>query len=259
MPCPLHPRSTSRAALLLLAALAGGVGCTSSTGDEDGTPLPEPPDGLPRPTWNGFSGPESTDAVAAQGLFMVVLGGNDILVKPNSQVWVINLDQPRVPPAVVMARDDGRFVLPIDAADNDRLRVLARTETEHSPPLDLVAIAPKGMMPARARPGGTIALDCLKRSAAETLVFEGNTGRLELDNQCPAPVTITNAALRLGDRGIALGEVPASIAPGEQVTLTFTDSMGPGTVERLDVLLLELDSGNPLSHKYAIDLFTDLE
>ena len=260
MPClPAHPRSSTRAALLLLAALAGGVGCTSSSGDEDGTPLPEPPDGLPRPTWNAPAGPElATDAVAPAGLVMVLLGEH-ILVEPLAHVWAINLDQPSVAPAIVMARDDGRFVLPIFATKGDRIRILSRTETEHSPPLDVRVGIDMMRMPAEyvtLAPPFTIS--CLQVTPSETVEFEGSAGTVTLENRCAVPVQISDASLRLGDRGIVLGEVPDAIAPGEQASLTFTDSMGPGTSERLDILLLDVKTDGP-TITYAIDLFTDLE
>jgi hypothetical protein len=193
----------------------------------------------------------------------MVLLGDHILVEPNAQIWAINLDQPSVPPAIVMARDDGRFVLPIFATKGDRIRILARTETEHSPPLDvIVSIDTMRRPPERQEfvtPASRLTISCLRITPAEAVVFEGNAGSLVLENRCAVPLELSDAALRLGDRGVALGEVPDAIAPGEQVTLSFSDSVGPGASERLDILLLNVKGDGPLLGEYAIDLFTALE
>jgi hypothetical protein len=140
------------------------------------------------------------------------------------------------------------------------VRILARTETDHSPPLDLsVVVDTDRMPPAFVALGTRVNLSCFKLAPTETVEFQGSEASLTLENQCAAPVEVTKAELRFGDRGITLGQVPPSIAPGEQVTLTFQDSVGPGTSERLDILLLEVDAGDALPSKYAIDLFTDFE
>lgn len=262
MPCrPAHPWQSTRAVLLLLAALAGSVSCTSSSGDEDGTPLPEPPDGLPRPQWVSLEGnPVATDLGASADLLPVSLGGDQIRVQPGSQVWAINLDQPSVPPAITTAMADGRFALGTMGTANDRIRILARAEDKHSPPLDLVVLVERARVPPAFVTMATgLQLPCFSVTPTESLELSGSEGELTLRNQCSGALEITKASLRFGDRGITLGDVPPSIAPGEQVTLTFQDSAGPGASERLDILLLEVDAGDPIPRKYAIDVFTDLE
>lgn len=257
-----HQWPNTRAALLIVAALAGSD-CADSSGDERGTPLPEPPDGLPRPEWKV---PEIVSATALDSSTLVMIGGERGKVAPNTQVWAINLDNPSVAPVRMMSDVRGRFTIGIAARLMDRVRVISRTETEHSPPLDLRVIEAPGNPANPSAPRAldvetlpSTALGCLQLTPAETVVLAETSGSLTLDNRCKSAVQITRAELRLGDQGLSLGTAPATIAPGAQTTLTFADSVGPGASERLDILLLDVDAGGEGKGRYAIDLFSALE
>jgi hypothetical protein len=250
------PRSwpSSRAALLAVAALAGGA-CT-------GTPLPEPPDELPRPDWDVREvGPASVMAGDASRM-RVTLRSERAAVKPDTTVWAINLDSPPAAqegPSQIMANADGGFAIGVLVASGDRVRIVSRTPTKHSPPLDLMVTLPgPGLEPLVAR-APSITLACLKLTPAETLVLDATSGTITLDNQCSVPVSITRAELRLGDQGMSLGAAPTEIAAGTKTTLTFSDSVGPGVTERLDILLLDVTANGVGNGRYAIDLFSDLE
>ena len=250
------PRSwhSSSVALLALAALAGSA-CT-------GTPLPEPPDELPRPDWDVREVSPTSAMVGDAFRMRVTLRSERAAVKPDTTVWAINLDSPpsaQEGPSQIMANADGGFAISVLVASGDRVRIVSRTPTKHSPPLDLTVTLPgPGLEPVVARaPGST--LTCFKITPAETLVLDGASGTVTLDNQCSVPVSIARAELRLGDQGMSLGAAPTEIAAGTKTTLTFSDSVGAGVTERLDILLLDVTANGVGSGRYAVDLFSDLE
>jgi len=250
-----RPWHSSRAALLALAALAGSA-CT-------GTPLPEPPDELPRPDWDAREiGPTSVLAGNDAARMQVTLRSKREAVRPDTTVWAINLDSPpsaQEGPSQIMANADGGFAIGVLLGSGDRVRIVSRTPTKHSPPLDLTVTLPgPGLEPLVARTPST-AIACFKVTPAETLVLDGTSGTVTLDNQCTVPVSITRAQLRLGDQGISLGSAPTEIAAGTKTTLTFSDSLGAGTTERLDILLLDVTASGVGMGRYAIDIFSDLE
>jgi hypothetical protein len=252
-----RPWHSSRAALLALAALAGSA-CA-------GTPLPEPPDNgrdpdeLPRPIWPVRELATSVALPGSSDLIPVGVDRGGVL--PDTPVWAINLDDAQVAPVVIMSTPVGSFGLGIKAKTGDRIRILSRTATQHSAPLDVVVpeMSDASTTQTHPVPLSPERVGCLTVTPPETLVLDGTTGELTLDNRCSVPITINRAQLRLGDQGIVLMPAPTEIAAGAEATLTFSDSRGPGATERLDILLLDVDAGSTGSGSYAIDVFSDLE
>lgn len=246
-----HPSLTARAALLCTLALAGSD-CT-------GTPLPEPPDELPRPDVGAFLGPEivAHPTTTEQKVTITTSSGG---VAPGATVWAVNLDAVNPVPVETTANALGGFNLDVPATNLDRVRILARTETRHSPPLDFLVMVPDTVQAKpTATPLGDTRLGCLLLNPPETVVLSGKRGTLTLNNRCSTAVTLAEASLLFGDQGIALQMHADSVAPGKQTTLTFTDSRGPGPSERLEILLLEVETQDGLSGRYAIDVFSALK
>jgi hypothetical protein len=252
-------RHSARATLLALGALLGS--------DCVGTPLPEPPDELPRPEFTAFAGgPAISVGAPATDLGLSVdvrIAAQSGAVPAGSRVWAINLDAPGQAPVEQQATALGGFDLTISASDRQRVRLVARTARQHSAPLDLVVtrIPESPGMPAFGivNPLGSTQLACLQVAPGETLRLSGKRGTLMLRNQCAGTVELERAALRLGDQGIALVSPPTTLAAGEQSVLTLTDSQAPGESERLDVLLLDVRGPGGLEGRYAIDVFSALE
>jgi hypothetical protein len=245
-----HLTSSTRAALLFTAVLAG-ADCT-------GTPLPEPPDELPRPDFGAFLNVETVGQPIPTFTGVLVRSPSGA-VPPGAQVWAVNLDSGAPRPVVTTASPLGGFELMIDAVDQQRVRIVARTDIQHSPPLDLlVMVADSAVNRAFVTPLGDTRLGCLGLTPTETVVLSDRRGELVLNNQCSAEVSIDEARLLLGNQGIAL-EMPATtLMPGKQTKLTFTDSRGPSQSERLDILLLEVSTPG-LTGRYAVDVFSDLK
>jgi hypothetical protein len=244
--------------LLALGALLGS--------DCVGTPLPEPPDELPRPEFGAIEHAPVIDTAAGGGPPAVreaktVIQSHNGGVPPGARVWAINLDRPGGAAVETSADALGGFALELLASDQQRVRVIARTDRQHSAPLDLLVSVSKSDPPvsgvAELRNTG---LACLQLMPPETLVMTGKQGSLTLINQCETSVQITRAELRLGDQGIALGTVPpGNVAPGAPLTLTLTDGQGPSSRERLDILLLDVGTPAGLTGRYAVDVFSALK
>jgi hypothetical protein len=253
MSCLLRLLRVSCGALLGLTAVLGAGACA-------GTPLPEPPDGLPRPEFlDGFT--PGTAMWPPREQAEVSFSVRDSAAQVGARMWAVNLDAPDVPPQEVSANSMGIVNVTITVAAGDRVRLVSRTDRAHSPPLDLVAVAPDAVSP----PVSIVPLfedtrlDCLRITPSDSLTLAGTRGQLTLENQCGVPIGVTRAALRLGDQGIRLAAPPAEIAVGAQVRLTLEDSQGPGVRERLDILLLDVTAADGPSERYAIDVFSELE
>jgi hypothetical protein len=242
------------ALLGLLAALGGGA-CA-------GTPLPEPPDALPRPQLapgdSVFPGvamlPPTTVAV------IVVEAG---AVPAGAELTVINLDAPASRTSDATVFDAGNVLsIQLPAAPGDRLRVLFKSDRAHSPPLDLVAqmrdLSSTNILPVALL--GDTSLPCLRITPSESLVLSGRRGQLTVSNGCEVSVELTRAALHTGEQGLSLAVPPTTqLAAGASIKLTVDDAQAPGPIERLDVLLLDVSAADGRMGRYALDVFSDLE
>jgi hypothetical protein len=255
MSCSLrHLRALCSALLGLLAALGGGA-CA-------GTPLPEPPDALPRPQLAPMDDGWASPAVLPPTTVAVIVVRADG-IPAGAKLKVINLDASasRVSEATVV--DAGTVLsIQVPASAGDRLRVLFTSDRAHSPPLDLVAqareSAPLNTLPVG--PLGDTSLPCLRVTPSEALVLSGRRGQLSVSNRCEVSVELTRAALLTGAAGFSLAAPPTrQLAAGASIELTLEDARGPEPVERLDVLLLDVSAADGRMGRYAIDLFSDVE
>jgi hypothetical protein len=242
-----------RAALLGASAL-GGASCV-------GTPLPEPPDELPAPDYEHFLANDSGVMVVSTGESTVMFGGGRGTVQPNTRVWIVNLDRD-VAPVQVDADAEGGFTSPaIRAAADDRIRVLSRTGTQHSAPLDLRVSTPELAAPGSlyVSPLPASDLSCLRITPAATLSLSTAEGTLRVENRCDSEVELTRVGLRFGDQGFELATSPTRLSVGQRTTLDIRDSRAAGAAERLEIVLIDAQTAAGQSGSFAIDVFSALK
>jgi hypothetical protein len=246
-------RTVSLARVLSMSALAAVSSCA-------GTPLPEPPDELPKPDYGSFFARDAAAPVNFPQRSTLQLSAGPGAVKPNTQVWIINLDASD-PAVQVSAAADGSFVAPpLAGAANDRVRVLSRTERQHSAPLDLGAITTDSAIPVlESAPLSDTGLSCLSVTPAATLNLQGPRGSLRLSNACQVAVDLTRVALRFGDLGFAVSSPATQLNAGQNVELTLEDSRAPSASERLEIVLIDAQASDGRQGRYAIDVFSVLE
>jgi hypothetical protein len=242
---------SARRALVLASALCA-VACA-------GTPLPEPPDELPRPDFDLFA-QDAVGVVSLPELPPLMLAAGPGAVQANSSVWIINLDVSG-PPVQAMADAEGGFKAPaVSASPSDRVRVIARTERQHSAPLDLRTIMRDfANAPLEAAPLAPTELSCLSVTPGPTLVLRGSAGTLRLSNECGVAVDLTRVSLRFGDQGLSVSKSPARLGAGQRSELTISDSRGPAASERLDIVLIDAQASDGRQGRYAIDVFSALD
>jgi hypothetical protein len=248
-----HLRALCCTLLGLLAALGGGA-CA-------GTPLPEPPDELPRPDFTRLFTEDSTltpttAPMSTEVAIPVVPGA----VQAGTTLLFINVDAP----GVAIQRSGpvaGKTYVRLPASVGDRLRTLFVSDRAHSPPLDLEAQPPRvaNDLVLTFRQLADTSLPCLRITPPESLVLSGRRGELTITNQCDVAVGLSRAALRTGTEGLQLVAAPSAIAAGAQVALSLEDTQEPGSSERLDILLLDVAAVDGRSGRYAIDVFSDLK
>jgi hypothetical protein len=221
-----------------------------------GTPTPEPPDNLPRPDDSKIFGPlqarefvTAIDAVARD----IPIVGDPRSVTPDTDVWVVNLD--RAGPAVTTrAKLDGSFRIAVVGAPNDRVRIVSRTDTRHSLPLDAHVIdGNDGVAVAQLPPGG---LPCLTISNDElSTVVSGKdvSSRFTLVSACSEPISIS-ARLRFGDTGFAI-DAPTSVPANGEASITVRITAHDDPREHADVVLLDVESGSR-SGEYALGVWS---
>jgi hypothetical protein len=249
---PRFSRVASLHVALLALTVLGGAACV-------GTPLPEPPDELPTPDYDDFIR-DAIEPAHMPDRPSVLLGtAQPGSVDPRSRLWLINLDS-EDPPIQVGADARGAFSPPhIPAFPGERIRVISRTDRQHSAPLDYeVAAAEVGMSPQLTRLSAT-QLGCLRVTPSPTLLLRASQGALRLENACDSALTFTRVALRFGDQGLMLSTPPAELAAGAEVQLTVRDQRGPGAVERLDIVLIDAQATDGRTGRLAIDVFSALE
>jgi hypothetical protein len=250
---PTHPHERSRFSRWLLLA-SGACACV-------GTPTPEPPDYTPDllPTPDGgriFGTPE-----------VVTLGqpadapvrGPAGSVTPNSQVWIINLDDPTVLPSEVTASATGSFAATVRGSEGDRVRIVSRTQEQHSLPLDAQLVrSGVGVVQLASLPQQQ--LDCLQVTPAVERSERVELGRgvvrgFSLTNRCSDVVDIEQVQLRLGAQGFVLGTPPGSVPIDGTATLELTFEGHAEPRERADILLLDVQSGGTRG-RYALGLWS---
>jgi len=245
-------RTVSLCRALLSLSVLSSAACA-------GTPLPEPPDELPKPDFGSFV----RDVVTLAGLPdrpPLLLSAGPGAVQANTPVWIINLDSSDAPVQVASDSVGGFRAPPVPASASDRVRVLSRTERQHSAPLDLRTImADVSDAPLEAAPLPESGLSCFSVTPSPTLVLRKSQGTLRLDNACGVTVDLTRVALRFGDQNLALSAAPARLSAGQQVELDLADSQGPGASERLEIVLIDVQAADGRSGRYAIDVFSALD
>ena len=234
-----------------------------------GTPTPEPPDydPLPRPDAGGFittvrvttTFPEVDHALPP---VMVPLSAQPGTVAADSEVWLINLDEPSSPPLIVRADARGGFGTTVTGRIGQRVRVIYRTERDHSLPLDL-EITGNPMSAAITPMRESAALPCLTVSPPDEITRvvgdDGSTREtFEVSNGCAESVTIERAELRFGDVGFRLTTPPESVPANGRAELTVLFPANTDVQERTDIVLLELASGSARA-RYALGVWARAE
>lgn len=241
-----------RVALLGVSAL-GSASCV-------GTPLPEPPDELPAPDYGKFWARDANVMVASAGESTVMFNGGGGTVLPNTRVWIVNLDRDVLPTQVHADAQGGFSSSMVRAEAGDRLRVLSRTERQHSAPLDLIVTpAEVANGPLYIAPQPASDLSCLRITPVATLTLSGAEGALRLENACDDEVELTRVALRFGDQGFELATAPARLAVGQRTTLNIRDSQAAGDAERLEIVLIDAHSAAGQDGRFAVDVFSALK
>jgi hypothetical protein len=235
-----------------------------------GTPTPEPPDfdPLPRPFADGISA--TVRAVDAD--VFVDTGGREInlpvtvpltaaagTVLGGSEIWLVNLDDPNSAPLTLSAKSDGSFTTTVTGIAGQRVRLIYRTASKHSLPLDL-EITGSGMFtaitPLRAKPF----LPCFSITPSEEItesIARGASARqtFTLENGCSEAVDIERAELRFGDAGFRLTTPPDSVPANGSAKLTVIFPDHDDERERADIVLLELSSSGQ-SARYGLGVWS---
>lgn len=225
-----------------------------------GTPTPEPPDFLPRPDQTRIFGPRlmTVDNTAQpESIVSIAVVGNAGAVMPDSELWVVNLDNPGVAPITVRARVDGSFRGTLQGSPSDRVRMVTRTDTQHSLPLDarVVRVDASQVGLAQLPFEGLPCLTITPEDELTEVVSDGEqaTRRFALQSRCDEPVALT-AQLRFGDVGFTL-EAPASVPADGEAAISVRISGHEDPREHADVVLLEVESGTRRG-RYALGVWS---
>ena len=238
-----RPSLLPRAALGLLAFWAAA--CV-------GTPTPEPPDFLPL----DGSLVNTTPVVVAEGpptsVTPVKLAGEPGAVRSGTRVWLVNLDRPDVAPVEVAAAKDGSFLAEIVGDAGNRVRVVSRSSTQHSLPLDFAIIFANQQL--TLTPLGDTSASCVEvLPAGELSLAEGDEQTFEITNNCADALSLERVALRFGNQGFSLRDTAKTIAPGDSANARV--AFGPAsTAERAEILLIDVVAGK-VSGRYALGLW----
>jgi hypothetical protein len=221
-----------------------------------GTPTPEPPDNLPRPDESKIFGPlimlnfeGAIDTVSR----VIPVVGDPRAVAPNTDVWVVNLDGSG--PAVTMpSKSDGSFRATVFAAPNNRVRIVSRTDSQHSLPLDAHVISVDGEPALAQLPAG--GLPCLTITPDELdNVVSGKdlSRRFTLESACDEPITVS-ARLRFGDAGFAL-DAPTTVPANGTAAITVEVTAHDDAREHADIVLLDVASRS-ITGQYALGVWS---
>jgi hypothetical protein len=228
--------------LLACSALAACVG----------TPTPEPPDFLPLDGSLVNMGPVTTGEVGAESTLPVPVLGEPGAVRGGTSVWLVNLDNPEVAAVYVMANSNGSFQAEISGAPGDRVRLLSRTLSEHSLPIDFEIIFANAQLGLSRLPDSSLA--CLEvLPGGEISIASGHDEAFVITNNCTTDLALERAALRFGDQGFSLLENAKTLAPGESTDVRV--AFGPATrAERAEILLLDVLADKVSGH-YALGIW----
>ena len=231
---------------LWLVACAGA--CT-------GTPTPEPPDNLPAPDPTRIFTAMATVSTPVNPPQICELSGKPGAVPAGSSLWVVDLDDPGAPAVTLQADASGAFEGQIAAQVGDRVRLVVRSERQHSLPLDGVCKDGMDKLALEAPPDQTFACLELTPSDLTELLAAGEVAQagFTLTNHCDAAIQIVSAELRFGDQGVAISDSPSTIPVDGTAELGVT-LMGDGTT-RTDIVLLGLASGTSKA-RYALGAWT---
>ncbi|MET0284579.1 MAG: hypothetical protein ABW352_08925 [Polyangiales bacterium] len=218
-----------------------------------GTPTPEPPDTLPRPDENLiFGGAESVRTL--DNATLIPVDGPAMSVAANSELWIVNLDDADVAPRTLRAEANGSFEGTITGQVGDRIRIVTRTDSRHSLPLDgRVGTSVSGLGISQLPFEG---LDCLTIEPADlTALVDGKdtSKRFNVRSRCSEPVTL-NAELRFGDAGFAL-DTPATVAANGRAAITVNITRHDDAREHADIVLLDVESGSQRG-RYALGIWS---
>jgi hypothetical protein len=218
-----------------------------------GTPTPEPPDFLPRPEAGLISmGPVTTGEVGPSEILPVQVMGEPGAVAGETDVWLVNLDSRDVDPVYARAAADGSFRTEIAGLPGDRVRLISRTLSQHSLPLDFEVVFANMQLGLSRLPDTSLA--CLEVLPSEQLSLAPNGEEVfVITNDCAEPASLESSALRFGDQGFSLADTVKTVAPGDSVELRV--AFGPGSsAEQADIVLLELVAGEA-SGRYALGVW----
>jgi hypothetical protein len=220
-----------------------------------GTPTPEPPDTLPRPDGTFVFGGRAEVLSHTDNATSIPIGGLARSVPANSEVWVVNLDSRDTPPLTLRAASNGSFTGELAGRRGDRVRIVTRTDTQHSLPLDARVVEASanelGLSPLPA--GG---LSCLTVEPEDlTALVDGKdvTERIDVRSTCSEPVSLS-AALRFGDTGFAL-DAPTTIAANGRAAITVRITSHDDAREHADIVLLDVESGTQRG-RYALGIWS---
>jgi hypothetical protein len=246
---PTHaPRPTVSRRWILATCLGACVG----------TPTPEPPDNLPRPNESLIFGPRVTSEhyPTDAALPPIPIAGGAGSVTPDSELWVVNLDRAELEPATLRATPTGAFSGEVRGQANDRVRLVSRTDNQHSLPLDAHVLPIEGGEFALAQLPfeGLSCLTVTPEDELTTIVSNQDTTRhFTLSNACSEPVAL-QVRLRFGDAGFTLA-APTSLAAAAQASITVHITGHEDTREHADILLLDVQAGAQRG-RYALGLWS---
>lgn len=256
-----HAYVTGRMRRWLALASAACVGACV------GTPTPEPPDWLPTPDESIIFGREIAPMVATTSALVPLHGGAGA-VTPNSDLWIVNLDDENSAPSTVRARGNGSFSAMVDARQGDRIRLVSRTARQHSLPLDALyqSFGQRSVSVSRLPPESLACLELEPAAGDITRVVaadESSSQSFTLRNRCSDSVLIDRASLRFGDQGFTLARPPESIPANGEVALSviFAGHVDPS--EHADIVLLDVSTvaqdssqGGTTRGRYALGVWS---
>lgn len=202
------------------AWLSAGVWLLASAcGPGVATPMPEPPAAV-----FDLGGvdkgelPLNQPVPASDAMYITGAPGT---VPSDASVRITNLDQTTLVFATTAA-PDGSFLAIAVARAGDELRFEWTKDGRHSAPADGIALEPDALdRTIGVQPSARF--DCVTLTPGYALDFsEGGSQRLELANECDAPLLLANARPRLNLSDFTLSqELPVTLEAGERIELLF--------------------------------------
>jgi hypothetical protein len=256
MPTHVRKRFCTRRWLLLAACASACVG----------TPTPEPPDNLPSPDADRIFGISVAETLSDPRVATaaVPLAGQPGAVPANSDLWIVDLDDPSAAPLTVRARADGSFSTKVAANMGDRLRLVVRSAGQHSLPLD--ALYAEASDSSTVTPMVSViplppqGVDCLQVEPVAEITRVVRSGQSQddsfvLTNRCDVALQITGGALRFGDQGFSLATPPESVPVNGSARLTVTFEGHDDAREHADIVLFDVHADGRVG-RYALGVWS---